>query len=323
MTKAIIVRELGGPEVLKYEDYEVGRPGPGEIRVRHESIGLNFIDVYLRTGLYPSSLPVVPGQEAAGVVVEVGEGVDEFKEGDRIAYYGSIGAYANERLMPASNAFPIPDDIDFDTAAAIMLKGMTTCYLLTMTAPLKKGDTILFHAAAGGVGSLAVQWAKSLGVRVIGTVGSDEKAELARANGADEVINLRTEDFVERVKELTDGKGVDVVYDSIGKDTFEASLDCLRPRGLMVSFGNSSGPVAIPNLGILTAKGSLYVTRPTLLHYFSDRKVDLESAAALFDMVRTGVLSVKIGQTFDLANVADAHRALQARETTGSTIIRP
>lgn len=323
MTKAIIVRELGGPEVLKYEDYEVGRPGPGEIRVRHEAIGLNFIDIYLRTGLYPSSLPVVPGQEAAGVVVEVGEGVDEFKEGDRIAYYGSIGAYANERLMPANNAFPIPDDIDFDTAAAIMLKGMTTCYLLTMTAPLKKGDTILFHAAAGGVGSLAVQWAKSLGVRVIGTVGSDEKAELARANGADEVINLRTEDFAERVRELTDGKGVDVVYDSIGKDTFEASLDCLRPRGLMVSFGNSSGPVAVPNLGVLTAKGSLYVTRPTLAHYFSDRKIELESAAALFDKVRTGVLSVKIGQTFDLANVADSHRALQARETIGSTIIRP
>lgn len=323
MTKAIVVKQFGGPEVLEFRDHEVGSPGAGEIRVRHEAIGLNFIDVYHRTGLYPNPLPFVPGQEAAGIVTEVGEGVTQFKAGDRIAYHGPIGSYAQERLMPADQALSLPDDIDFDTAAAIILKGMTACYLVTMTSPLKAGDTILYHAAAGGVGLIAVQWAKSLGVRVIGTVGSDEKGELARANGADEIINIREENFVERVKQFTDGKGVDVVYDSIGKDTFEASLDCLRPRGLMVSYGNSSGPVAVPSLGILAAKGSLYVTRPTTAHYFMDREVKLQSAATLFDKVRTGSLSVRIGQAFDLADVADAHRALEGRQTTGSTILRP
>ncbi len=323
MTKAICVHQFGGPEVLKYEDCAVGSPGPGQIRVRHEAIGLNFIDVYHRTGLYPNELPFTPGSEAAGVVTEVGEGVDAFKPGDRISYSGPLGAYAQERLMPATKALPLPDDIPFETAAAITLKGMTVCYLLTMTWPLKPGETILFHAAAGGVGSLAVQWAKSLGARVIGTAGSDEKAELARANGADEVINLRRENFVERVKVLTDGRGVDVVYDSIGKDTFEQSLDCLRPRGLMVSFGNSSGPVAVPNLGILASKGSLYLTRPTLAAYFSDRKVELDSAARMFDMVHKGTLSINIGQRFALADAAEAHRALEARETVGSTVLKP
>jgi NADPH2:quinone reductase len=323
MTKAIRVHQFGGPEVLRYEDCVIGSPGPGQLKVKHEAIGLNFIDVYHRTGLYPNDLPFTPGSEAAGVVTEVGEGVTSFKPGDRISYSGPLGAYAQERLMPAVRALPLPDDIPFDTAAAITLKGMTVCYLLTMTWPLKPGETILFHAAAGGVGSLAVQWAKSLGARVIGTVGSDEKAELARANGADEVINLRRENFVERVKELTNDRGVDVVYDSIGKDTFEQSLNCLRPRGLMVSFGNSSGPVVIPNLGILASKGSLYLTRPTLGAYFSDRKVELESAARMFDMVRNGILSINIGQRFDLASASEAHRSLEARETTGSSILIP
>ncbi len=323
MTNAICVHEFGGPEVLQYEERSVGSPGAGQLKIRHEAIGLNFIDVYHRTGLYPNERPFTPGSEAAGAVIEVGEGVNEFKSGDRVCYYGPMGSYAQERLIPAARVLPLPDDIAFETAAAIALKGMTVCYLLTMTWPLKKGETILFHAAAGGVGSLAVQWAKHLGARVIGTVGSDEKAELAKANGIDEVINLRQENFVDRVKTLTDGRGVDVVYDSIGKDTFEQSLDCLRPRGLMVSFGNSSGPVTVPNLGVLASKGSLYLTRPTLAAYFTDRKLELEAAANMFDLVRNGVLSINIGQRFELAKVADAHRALEARQTTGSTILIP
>lgn len=323
MTKAIRIHQFGGPEVLQYEDIEVGAPGAGQIRIRHEAIGLNFIDIYHRTGLYASDLPFTPGSEAAGVVTEVGEGVDFLKPGDRVTYNGPMGSYAQEQLLPAAKALPLPDDISFDTAAAITLKGMTVCYLLTMTWPLTKSDTILFHAAAGGVGSLAVQWAKAIGARVIGTVGSDEKAELAKANGADEVINIRRQNFADRVNELTDGRGVDVVYDSIGKDTFEQSLDCLKPRGLMVSFGNSSGAVSVPNLGILASKGSLYVTRPTLAHYFSDRSDALKSAAGMFDMVKNGALSIHIGQRFDLEHAADAHRALEARQTVGSTILVP
>ncbi len=323
MTKAIVIREFGGPEVLQPEEITLGDPGPGQIRVKHHAIGLNFIDVYHRTGLYPNDLPLTPGSEGAGEVTAVGADVTAFAPGDRVVYNGPIGAYAEERLMPAANAVPLPAEIDYETGAAIMLKGMTVCYLLTMTWPVTKDDTILFHAAAGGVGSLAVQWARAIGARVIGTVGSDEKAEMARANGADAVINLETEDYVARVRELTDGRGVDVVYDSIGKDTFETSLDCLRPRGLMVSFGNSSGPVSVPNLGILAGKGSLYVTRPTLGAYFPDAESLRDGAAKLFDMVRSGALSIHVGQRFALENVADAHRALEGRQTTGSTILQP
>ncbi len=323
MSKAISIKAFGGPEVLTLEEREIGAPGKGEIAIKQEAIGLNFIDVYGRTGLYPNPLPFVPGQEGAGVVTAVGPDVTEFKPGDRIAYHGALGAYAEERLLPAAKALPLPDDIGFDIGAAITLKGLTACYLLTMTWQVKPGETILFHAAAGGVGLLAVQWAKSIGAHVIGTVGSDEKAALARAAGAHDVINLRTENFAERVREITGGRGVDVVYDSIGKDTFDASLDCLRPRGLMVSFGNSSGPVAVPSLGVLATKGSLYVTRPTTAHYFSDRNVELASARTLFDMVREGTLSIKIGQRFALADAAEAHRALEGRQTTGSTILLP
>lgn len=323
MSKAIRVHQFGGPEVLQLEDIEVGSPGPGQIKVKHAAIGLNFIDVYHRTGLYPNELPFIPGSEAAGEVLEVGAGVDFIKPGDRVCYHGPIGAYAEERLMPAEHALPLPEDISFETAAAVTLKGMTVCYLLTMTWPLKKNDVILFHAAAGGVGSLAVQWAKALGVHVIGTVGSEQKVEQALANGADHVINLQREDFVERVQALTDGRGVDVVYDSIGKETFEASLNCLKPRGLMVSFGNSSGPVTVPNLGVLAAKGSLYVTRPTLTHYFGTRETALLGAAKLFEHIRTGILSVSIGQRFALADAAEAHRNLEARNTVGSTILTP
>lgn len=323
ITKAIVIKQFGGPEVMSYEDVAIGNPGKGEIRVRHEAIGLNFIDVYHRTGLYPNELPFTPGMEAAGEITAIGKGVTEFKVGERVVYHSPIGAYAQERLMPAVKAVPIPDNISSEIAAATLLKGMTTCYLLTMTSKIKKGDTILWHAAAGGVGLMAVQWAKSIGARVIGTVGSNEKAKLAKEAGADDVINLREENFVDRVKSLTGGRGVDVVYDSVGKDTFEGSLDCLRPLGLMVSFGNSSGPVAIPNLGVLAAKGSLFVTRPTLAHYFMDRKVELEGAKILFDKIASGTLNINIAQRFDLADAAKAHTALEARQTTGSTILMP
>lgn len=323
MSKAVVVREFGGAEVLKLEQRDLASPGPGEVRLKHEAIGLNFIDVYNRTGLYPNPLPMVPGHEGAGVIEEIGEGVAAFKPGDRVVYSGALGAYSTERLLPAAVLNPIPDDIDMGVAAAIALKGLTACFLLTMTWPLKRDDTILFHAAAGGVGSIAVQWAKTLGLRVIGTAGSDEKIALAQENGADHVINLRTQNFAEEVKRLTDGKGVEVVFDSIGKDTFDASLDCLKPRGLMVSYGNASGPVSIPNLGVLAAKGSLFVTRPITATYFADRQVRLDAMAHLFEKVRKGELSINIGQTFQLDYIADAHRALEQRKTVGSTIIRP
>lgn len=323
MTKAIMIREFGGPEVLQLEDIEVSAPGPGEVKIRHAAIGLNFIEIYERTGLYPNPLPFVPGREGAGTVLAVGEGVDGIKTGDRIVYYSTPGSNAEERLVPTSDVVPLPDDIDFDIAAAILLKGLTVNYLLNMTWQLKASDTILFHAAAGGVGLLAMQWARSIGARVIGTVSSAEKAELALANGADEIINVSNEDFVARVRELTNGKGVDVVYDSVGKDTFEGSLDCLRPRGLMVSFGNASGPVAVPNLGILAAKGSLFVTRPRADHYYQNREELLAGADILFEKVRNGTLKIKIGQTFKLSEIGKAHEALAARKTVGSTIIYP
>jgi NADPH2:quinone reductase len=324
MPKAIQFSRTGGPEVLEYVDVEVGEPGPGQARVRNHAIGINFIDVYFRTGLYPLDLPSGLGREAAGVVEAVGEGVTHVKPGDRVAYAARPnGSYSEVRVMPADILLHLPDAIDFETAAAMMLQGMTVQYLLKRTFPVKAGDTILFHAAAGGVGLIACQWARALGVNLIGTVGSNEKGELAKAHGAAHVINYNTENFVERVKEITGGAKVPVVFDSIGKDTFQGSLDCLALRGTMVSFGNSSGPVPAFTLNELVSRGSLYITRPTLLSYTSTR-ADLEATAQdLFDIVASGQVKVSIGQRFPLAQAADAHRALEARKTTGSTILLP
>jgi NADPH:quinone reductase len=321
MTKAITFHEFGGPEVLKWGDVSVGEPGPGEVRVRHTAVGLNFIDVYFRTGLYPAPLPNVPGMEAAGIIEAVGEGVTHVSEGDRVAYAGRpIGAYSEARVMPADTLIKIPDGINDETAAAMMLQGMTTEYLLQRTFHVKQGDTILFHAAAGGVGLIACQWAKHVGATIIGTVGSEEKAALAKANGCDHTINYQEEDFQARVMEITEGKGVPVVYDSIGKDTFEKSLDCLQPRGLMVSYGNASGPVTGVDLGILAAKGSLYVTRPTMMAY-TDTRDDLEkSATDLIGLVEKGTIKINIGQRYHLSEAAKAHEDLENRKTTGSTI---
>ena len=310
MTKAIVVHQTGGPEQLSYEDRPVADPGAGQVKLKQTAIGLNFIDTYQRSGLYPVQTPFVAGNEGAGVVTAVGEGVTDLKVGDRVAYQGQIGAYAVERLAAADRMVPIPDSIDDKTAAAIMLKGLTAYYLLFKTWPLAKGETILWQAAAGGVGLIATQWAKALGATVIGTAGSEEKVELARAHGCDHVINYREEDFAERVKEITGGKGVDVVYDGVGKSTFEKSLDCLRPRGLMASFGNASGVVSIPDITVLSRKGSLYVTRPTTAHYLNNREALLEGAASLFDAVANGSIKVNINKTFPLSDAADAHRAL-------------
>ena len=325
MPKAIRIRRTGGPDAMRWEDVEVGTPGPGEIRIRHEAVGLNYIDVYFRTGLYPApSLPFSPGMEGAGIVEAVGEGVDSVAVGDRVAYAAPpVGAYAEERLMPAGKVVKIPSGIDSRQAAAMMLQGMTVEYLLRRTYPVQSGETILFHAAAGGVGLIACQWAKDLGATVIGTVGSDEKAALARAHGCDHPIVYTRENFTERVRELTDGAGVPVVYDAVGRDTFEGSLDCLAPRGMLVSFGQSSGRIEPFDLGILSARGSLYVTRPTLMTYTASR-ADLEaSSGALFDAVDRGAVRVTVNQTFPLAEAAAAHRALESRQTTGSTILMP
>jgi len=324
MVKAIQFSRTGGPEVLEYVDVEVGEPGPGEARVRHHAIGINFIDVYFRTGLYPLDLPNGLGQEAAGVVEAVGEGVTHVAVGDRVAYAGRPnGSYSAARVMPADILLRLPDAIDFETGAAMMLQGMTVQYLLKRTYPVKAGDTILFHAAAGGIGLIACQWARALGVNLIGTVGSNEKAELAKAHGAAHVINYNTENFVERVKEITGGAKVPVVFDSIGKETFIGSLDCLAPRGTMVSFGNASGPVPPFALTELVSRGSLYITRPSLAAYTSTR-AELEATAQdLFDIVASGDVKIAIGQRFPLAQAADAHRALEARKTTGSTILLP
>ena len=323
MTKAIVVHQTGGPEQLSYEDRPVADPGAGQVKLKQTAIGLNFIDTYQRSGLYPVQTPFVAGNEGAGVVTAVGEGVIDLKVGDRVAYQGQIGAYAVERLAAADRVVPIPDSIDDKTAAAIMLKGLTAYYLLFKTWPLAKGETILWQAAAGGVGLIATQWAKALGATVIGTAGSEEKVELARAHGCDHVINYREEDFAERVKEITGGKGVDVVYDGVGKSTFEKSLDCLRPRGLMASFGNASGVVSIPDITVLSRKGSLYVTRPTTAHYLNNREALLEGSASLFDAVANGSIKVNINKTFPLSDAADAHRALEGRETTGSVVLLP
>ena len=325
MPKAIRIHQTGGPDAMQWEDVEVGAPGPGEIRIRHEAVGLNYIDVYFRTGLYPApSLPFSPGLEGAGIVEALGEGVGSLAVGDRVAYAAPpVGAYAQERLMPAEKVVKVPAGIDARQAAAMMLQGMTVEYLLRRTCPVRSGDTILFHAAAGGVGLIACQWAKHLGATVIGTVGSDEKAELARAHGCDHTIVYTRENFTERVRELTNGAGVPVVYDAVGRDTFEGSLDCLRPRGMLVSFGQSSGKVDPFDVGILSAKGSLYITRPTLMTYTASR-ADLEdSAQALFDVVGSGAVRITVNQTFPLAEAANAHRALESRRTTGSTVLMP
>jgi NADPH2:quinone reductase len=321
MSYAIRAYEAGGPEVLKYEQIDAPQPGPDEVLIRQTAIGVNFIDIYHRIGLYPVPYPYIPGQESAGIVKAVGKNVTNFKIGDRVATQVSLGAYAELRVAPASRVIKLPDGITEEAAAASMVKGMTAEYLLNRTYPVKEGDTILFHAIAGGVGLIACQWAKSLGATVIGTVGSPEKAALAKDYGCDHVINYRTENFVERVKEITKGKGVPVVYDSVGKDTFMGSLDCLQPRGLMVSFGNASGPVEPFPLGTLSTKGSLYVTRPSLWHYTSDPAEYALSAGALFGMITSGKIRISIDQRYELKEAAQAHRDLEARRTTGSSIL--
>jgi NADPH:quinone reductase len=324
MSKAIRIHEQGGPEVMRFEDVEVGSPGPGEVLLSHAAVGLNYIDVYHRNGLYPVELPSTLGMEAAGRVEAVGEDVTGLAPGDRVAYAsGPLGAYAERRVMPAARLVKLPDGIDDRTGAAMMLQGMTVRYLVRETYRVQPGETVLWHAAAGGVGLIACQWLKALGVTVIGTAGSDEKAELAKAHGCAHVINYRRENFVERVRELTDGAGVPVVYDSVGKDTWEGSLDCLRPRGMMVSFGNASGAVPPVNLVQLSQKGSLYVTRPTLVHYTATREDLLACAGELFDQVLSGAVKIEVNHTYPLAEAAQAHRDLEARKTTGSTVLLP
>ena len=322
--KAIRIAETGGPEVMKLVDVEVGPPGPGQVRVRQTAIGLNYIDTYHRSGLYPLQFPSGLGLEAAGVVEEVGEGVTSLKPGDRIAYgTGPIGAYADIRNLPANRLVKLPAAISDETAAGMMLKGMTARYLLRATYVVKPGDTILLHAAAGGVGLIMSQWAKALGATVIGTVGSDAKAATARAHGCDHVINYSTEDTVKRVRELTGGKGVPVVYDGVGKDTLMISLDCLSPRGLLVSFGNASGAVPPLDLLLLSAKGSLYVTRPTLNTYTASDADLQETAQDLVDVVASGKVKIPVNQRHALADVVQAHRDLESRRTTGTTVLLP
>jgi NADPH2:quinone reductase len=322
--KAIRFHQPGGPEVMKYEDVELAAPGAGEVRVRHTAVGLNYIDTYHRSGAYPLPLPSGIGLEAAGVVEEVGAGVTSLKAGDRVAYgAGPIGAYSQARNMPANRLSKLPDNIGDQTAAAMMLKGMTVRYLLRETFKVEKGQTILFHAVAGGVGLIAVQWAKHLGVRVIGTAGSPEKAELAKSFGCDEVIDYTKEDVAKRVRDLTDGKGVPVVYDGVGQATLMASLDSLSPRGLLVSFGAASGPVKDFDTGILAAKGSLYLTRPTLMTYVAGDEALQANTADLFDVVGSGAVKIEVNQTYALADAVQAHKDLEGRKTTGSTVLLP
>jgi NADPH:quinone reductase len=321
MPHAIRFHKPGGPEVLQWDDVPVGKPGPGEARVRHTAIGLNYVDTYVRSGLYPAPLPSNLGAEAAGVVEEVGPGVSDIKPGDRVAYGNSpLGAYSEARIMPADRLVVLPQGISDQQGAAMMLKGLTTQYLIRQIYKVKKGDTILFHAAAGGVGLIACQWAKSLGATVIGTVGSDEKAKLAKDHGCDYPIVYTREDFVERVKELTKGEKVPVVYDSVGKDTFLKSLDCIRPHGIMVNFGQASGAIGPIDLGIFAQKGSLFFTRPTLNTYAAKRADMVAMAKDLFDAVLSGAVKIEIHQTYPLKDAAQAHRDLQSRKTTGSTV---
>ncbi|MFN4103520.1 MAG: quinone oxidoreductase family protein, partial [Tepidimonas sp.] len=322
-SRAVQIDAPGGPEVLRLVEVEVGDPGPGEVRIRHQAIGLNFIDVYHRTGLYPMPLPARLGMEGAGVVEAVGQGVTHLAVGDRVAYASQPpGSYCDVRVMPAMNVCRLPDAISFEEGAAMMLKGLTAQYLLKHSRPvegLQPGDYVLFHAAAGGVGLIACQWARALGLRLIGTAGTDDKCALAIANGAEHCINYRTQNFVERVKAITGGRGVKVVYDSVGKDTWDGSLDCLAPFGLMVSFGNASGPVPPFAPGILGPKGSLYVTRQTLFSHITSRERTQAMADDLFGVVTSGQVKIHVEQRFALAQVQDAHRALEARQTTGST----
>ncbi|HYF07771.1 MAG TPA: quinone oxidoreductase [Acetobacteraceae bacterium] len=323
MIHAIRVHEPGGPEKMQWDEIPLPQPKPGEALVRHRAVGLNYIDVYFRTGLYKApSMPVTIGMEAAGVVEAVGDGVADLKPGDRVAYAGALGAYAEARCAPADKLVPLPDGISFEQGAAMMLQGMTAQYLVKRTYAVKAGDTIVVHAAAGGVGLILCQWAKHLGATVIGTVSTKEKAELARAHGCDHPV-LTSENLPARVKEITRGAMVPVVYDSVGKDTFVSSLDCLRPLGLMVSYGNASGPVTGVDVGILAAKGSLYLTRPTLNTYTATRADLLATAKDLFEVVASGAVKIRVNQTYALKDAAEAHRALEARRTTGSTVLVP
>ena len=323
MPYAIRIHETGGPEKLKWEEVQVGDPGPGQVRVRNTAIGLNFVDAYQRSGLYPIPLPFILGSEGAGVVEAVGPKVKEFKVGDHVAYSGPLGAYAEVLLRPADRLVKIPAGVDDKTAAAMMLKGLTAQYLIRRTYRVKKGDTILVHAAAGGVGQILCQWAKHLGATVIGTVGSEEKTAVAKKAGCKHVIVTSKENFVERVKAITKGKGLPVVYDGVGKDTFMGSLDCLRPLGVMVSFGNASGAVTSFNPGILAQKGSLFLTRPTLATYAASREDLLKGARELFAVVKSGKVKISINQTYPLRDAAQAQSDLEARKTTGSTVLLP
>ena len=324
MAHAIRIHAHGGPEVLRWDEVQVGDPGPGEVRLRQSAVGLNYIDTYHRSGLYKlASLPAVIGMEGAGTVEAVGAGVTDLKPGDRVAYAGVLGGYADERLIAADRLVKLPPGIDDKTAAAMMLQGMTVRYLLRETYPCTAKTVMLFHAAAGGVGLIACQWARAIGATMIGTVGSDEKARLAKENGCTHVINYRTEDYVARVKEITNGEGCDVVYDSVGKDTFPSSLDCLKPKGLWVSFGNASGPVPLFDITILYAMGSLYATRPTVMAYTARRADLLANAADLFDMVGKGAVKITVSRTYPLREAAAAHRDLEARKTTGSVVLIP
>lgn len=323
MVHAIRVHQTGGPEVLAWESVDVGDPGPGQVRLKQHAIGVNFIDTYQRSGLYKLPLPLIPGNEGAGEVVAVGAGVTDFKVGDRGAYAGAVGGYAEERLMPADRLVKLPDAIDYKTAAAMMLQGMTVRYLLRQTYKVGPDTTMLLHAAAGGIGLIAAQWAKHLGATIIGTAGSEEKAKLAKEAGCTHVINYKTEDFVKRTRELTNGQGVDVVYDGVGKDTYPASLDCLKPLGLFVSFGNASGPVQNFDLLALMNKGSLYATRPTLQTYVAKREDLVANASELFDVVSKGIVKIVVNHTYPLKDAAQAHRDLEGRKTTGSIVLLP
>ena len=325
MVAAVRVHKVGGPEVLTFEEVEASAPGAGQIRIRQHACGLNFIDTYFRSGLYPSpaGLPFIPGNEGGGEVVAVGPGVSDLKAGDRVTYVIGLGGYAAERVLPAERALKLPDNVGFEQAAGMMLKGMTACYLLRHTFKVEKGMNVLIHAAAGGVGLIACQWANLLGANVIGTVGSREKAELAKANGCHHVILYRDEDFVARVKEITGGKLCEVVYDGVGRVTFPASLDCLQPRGMFVSYGNASGAIEAFNINLLQAKGSLFATRPTLIHYSATREDYLSLANELFDVVRSGEVKIPVKQTYALKDAQKAHRDLESRATTGSSILVP
>jgi NADPH2:quinone reductase len=323
MAKAMRFHKQGGPEVMQYDDIQVADPGPGQARIRHTAIGVNFVDIYQRSGLYPMQVPMIAGNEAAGVVDAVGQRVSELKAGDRVAYTGLPGSYCDLRVVPADRMVKLPQGISDEQAASMMLKGLTVHYLIFSTYAVKKGETVLWHAAAGGVGLIACQWLKALGVTVIGTAGSEEKCALAKAHGAEHVINYSRENFVERVKALTGGKGVPVVYDSVGKNTWEGSLDCLRPRGLMVSFGNASGAVPPVNIGILQTKGSLYLTRPTLATHIANRADLVERANALFEAVTSAKVKIETTARYKLADAAQAHRDLEGRKTTGSIVLQP